>query len=387
MKNVNINSHFLVGLFFLALIGCVSNVPNSNLVEIDEANVKNVENFNLSEITDSCLYVKLETNDSCLIGEIRDIQYSDAKIFVLNSVQGDKEVLVFDKSGRFINKIGIKGAGPGEYIAISGMGINSVKKQVILMDPMKLKVHTYDYYGHFIESKPVKESCAFIYKVSFISNNKIRCISSVNSVTSELICDSKEDLGDSKVLLKTKFSNSGGFIFAKNPISNNGNCFISPMSEIIYQSSDGVLDSTYTVNLNNQYQKVDELKGDNYDFNTLFVEAIKNGFEFLNGISESKNLLIIQQLHYTILWDKKNKKGLNLSNTTSKPTQNDLSIHSHCTISGFENGFLVSYSNEDLLRMINFYQGQGIRPNKEIEKFLSGISINDNPYLCLYMFK
>lgn len=44
----NINYRFLLGLFVSTLIGCVSKAPSANFVEIDKANVENVEIFILS---------------------------------------------------------------------------------------------------------------------------------------------------------------------------------------------------------------------------------------------------------------------------------------------------------------------------------------------------
>lgn len=368
------------------LIGCISTGSIPKLVELDKKNIENKNNLNFSELADSCVYLKLETNKNCLIGDINDIQYVDNKIFILNNIGGENEVLIFNKDGGFINKIGTKGLGPSEYLSIGSMGINSFDKQLILIDPLKHKIHKYDYLGKFISSIPVKNECSFIYKIRFVSKNRMRYASYVNSVTSTLIAESDEDLGNQEILWQTNFSNKGGFKYAENPISTNGDYFIIPLSDCIYKYNNGELIPFFSININSKYKPVKEFENGG-DFRSSFIEAIRKGFSPISSISECKHFLLIQQLGHSILWDEKNRKGFTLDNITFQPTHDYIPISGFSTISGFEDGFICLLPNSYLFKMKNYYQEEKIQPNEKIERLLRNVNMEDNPSLCIYFIK
>jgi hypothetical protein len=67
-----------------------------------------------SDIYESVHFVRLETLDSVLIGEIDKIIAVDNKFVVLDDTKA-KMVFVFDDKGKFLNKVGTIGGGPEEY--------------------------------------------------------------------------------------------------------------------------------------------------------------------------------------------------------------------------------------------------------------------------------
>lgn len=71
-------------------------------------------------------FIPLETNDSCLFSEIREIEIVDNKIYIIDNKRSG--LLVFDISGKFITKIGNLGNGPGEYVTPSNFNINKEKQ-------------------------------------------------------------------------------------------------------------------------------------------------------------------------------------------------------------------------------------------------------------------
>jgi len=77
---------------------------------------------NLSSILDSCYtYTILESREESLIGEISKIELSEDRIYILDSRY--KAVFIFDKKGKFINRIKKIGQGPGEYTSLTDMEI------------------------------------------------------------------------------------------------------------------------------------------------------------------------------------------------------------------------------------------------------------------------
>ena len=118
---------FLV-LFFLAACGSKSSSPDmvddnalpteETFKEIDLAN--NLKDCGkpllLSDIVKDVEYVKLETQDNILVGDIKQLKRTKKFVFIYSWHQN--HVMMFDTSGKFIRKIGRVGQGPGEIANI-----------------------------------------------------------------------------------------------------------------------------------------------------------------------------------------------------------------------------------------------------------------------------
>jgi hypothetical protein len=72
-----------------------------------------------TDIVDEYKYVKLETNDSCLIGNVKQLLIHESKIYVLSD-----GVFCFNMDGKFLFSILQKGRGPGEFLKIENIGID-----------------------------------------------------------------------------------------------------------------------------------------------------------------------------------------------------------------------------------------------------------------------
>lgn len=62
-------------------------------------------------------FLKLQTKDSCLVKNVGLIRELNNCLLILDSANSN--LYVFNKSGAFVNQIGKKGSGPGEYILLS----------------------------------------------------------------------------------------------------------------------------------------------------------------------------------------------------------------------------------------------------------------------------
>ncbi|MDR1339890.1 MAG: 6-bladed beta-propeller [Prevotellaceae bacterium] len=70
----------------------------------------------LSEVFEDITFIPLETTDECLIGNtILGIHFSKDYIVIVDRTP--RQILLFDKTGKFIRKIGNRGQGPGEYLS------------------------------------------------------------------------------------------------------------------------------------------------------------------------------------------------------------------------------------------------------------------------------
>ena len=118
---------FLV-LFFLAACGSKSSSPDmvdDNALPVEET-FKDIDLANnlkdcgkpllLSDIVKDVEYVKLETQDNILVGDIKQLKRTEKFVFIYSRNQ--RHVMMFDTSGKFIRKIGHVGQGPGEIANI-----------------------------------------------------------------------------------------------------------------------------------------------------------------------------------------------------------------------------------------------------------------------------
>ena len=136
--------HYPIFLIFIA-----------NILPIN-AQVKNIPLYKnlaykenkISEYASAIKYVPLETKRECLLNEELQIIATSQYIFV-HDFLADK-VYRFDvNSGKFLNTIGKKGQGPGEYKKMFGIYVDDTRKKCFLMDSYAGQTYVYDFDGKF----------------------------------------------------------------------------------------------------------------------------------------------------------------------------------------------------------------------------------------------
>jgi hypothetical protein len=139
------------------MMSCTQNSKKQDNILIVDFNQK--QNVDVSDMlaTD---YVKLETNENCLINRsIRQIESFDNKIFVLSGGESCS-LLVFDCSGKFITSIGKMGNGPGEYIVVTSFSIDRHRNIISVMDAAQKKIisHSTENYEFISEYKTLNHT-------------------------------------------------------------------------------------------------------------------------------------------------------------------------------------------------------------------------------------
>lgn len=145
-------------LFFASLSLSISCNHLSNSAEADYSNVTQIQYDEKAEnvividqIVDHCSFVRLETEQSNLIGKIDQIIFCDSLIVVVDK-RIAKSIFVFNHDGKFLNRISRIGNGPGEYLHINHVAIND-NNEVCILDNIKGRITFFDITGRFVSSQ------------------------------------------------------------------------------------------------------------------------------------------------------------------------------------------------------------------------------------------
>lgn len=123
-------------------MGSVSTTPKQAELSLEELNL-HVD------------VLPLETNNSCLLGKITQLEDVDYLWIV-----SERQLYQFNKQGSFIKMIGQRGQGPTEYIAVEHIQIDEQKKQIYVLDYLGRKLLAYDYEGSCLRTWPLPEDYA-----------------------------------------------------------------------------------------------------------------------------------------------------------------------------------------------------------------------------------
>ena len=100
-----------------------------------------------SQFVEDIEFVPLETTDECLLAEsLRNITITEDDI-ILYDYNGCYR---FDRQGKFKNRIGQKGNGPGEYVNSLSIMVDAANQWVYMMDYMQNKYVKYDFSGKYL---------------------------------------------------------------------------------------------------------------------------------------------------------------------------------------------------------------------------------------------
>ncbi len=135
---------------------------NCTVVKIqDEKTIK------ASDFIDDMDYIILETSDSCVLAELRNIKISNDLLYITDVVF--KGIYVFNLDGELINKFSSFGNGPGEYSSLDDFIIDEEKKTIEILDRVKKEIFIYDL-GTFTFRKSIPLPITFCFAFTKIQN-------------------------------------------------------------------------------------------------------------------------------------------------------------------------------------------------------------------------
>ena len=106
-----------------------------------------------SQIADDIEFIPLETTNECLISNfIRDIVVTQKDIIVFDY----DGCYRFNRQGKYLNKIGVKGNGPGEYTRPMSIVVDTLNNWVYFSDFHSGRFVKYDYTGRYLADLKVE---------------------------------------------------------------------------------------------------------------------------------------------------------------------------------------------------------------------------------------
>lgn len=105
--------------------------------------------------------VELENSALSLLGEIVKVEFDSVFIFVEAETAGENAVFVFDRTGKFHNKVGTKGRGPAEYLNIAAWTVDRRNQEILLLDNFLLQIKKFSYSGEFLGNSKVDATFRF----------------------------------------------------------------------------------------------------------------------------------------------------------------------------------------------------------------------------------
>lgn len=144
----------LLPLLFFALlfISCATPAKNTVLTYRESEIVSTPHSINREQWGASVKTIPLQDTGGELIADVIKTILDSNYIFILTT---DSKVMKFSPEGKYLQRIGQQGNGPGEYNYLSDIFIDPGSKRIYLSDLMG-KILEYDYDGNFLQ--PYKQA-------------------------------------------------------------------------------------------------------------------------------------------------------------------------------------------------------------------------------------
>lgn len=139
---------------FLTFCSSPNNQNNAGNQSIDRITI-NIDDesqsqalFPVNKVFKNPKYIQLETNSQCVIAVIDKIIVHNNHFYILD--RKGKQILVFDNDGKYIQKVGAIGKGPGEYISLDDFCIED--STIFLLARAQKRVLLYNIDGSFSDN-------------------------------------------------------------------------------------------------------------------------------------------------------------------------------------------------------------------------------------------
>lgn len=138
-----------------------------------------------SELIDDYKYIPLETNSESFMGQLHNVIFYEDNLYV-HDIEGNM-ICIFDRNGRYLNKVGIQGDGPGQF---------STLLQDVIIDPFAKRMMIYDQGLGKILYFSLKGDYLFSRNIHLRINGDFQMISPNQILTYQAKCRHNVHLGE-----------------------------------------------------------------------------------------------------------------------------------------------------------------------------------------------
>lgn len=328
-------------------------------------------------------FVKLETNENCILNEVEKIETDDSLIFIEDNMQ---RLYVFNIEGTYVRKIGNKGGSENEYITLFDFVLNRADKKLYIVDGSRARVLTFNYCGDYLGYKDIcEESLSDAVKLVYADERNLVTLN-FNS-PDERFNFSVVDLKHKRVTNQIEYLSVG-----KNRYhSDKGrSTYHSPeilvcaeLSDTIYSLEKEKITPKYVFQGITRHATKDDIDDGVYEFgiqacNDLLGKGISPGIDNLYG---TDNILYFQYKtrdgYYRIFYNTCTKAGCKFDMTKELDAANNLLWN-----------YLITASNDAFLCVLpigDFLDAEGVRKSYvKLDSLLKKSNEEDNPIIAYF---
>lgn len=269
-------------------------------IEIDRLAKNDIKAINLD--IENPEVVVLENREEYMIGEIKKVISYDESYYILTK----EGLFKFSGKGKFISKIGNRGNGHGEYIALNNFCI--LEDFIYIFDCNREKVIVFDINGRHQRDIADIRSIKFMIDAMPMTSDKIILSNGLNFDNHILYSMwIPSDPLKLEPILETSLSFNGSFSYSNHPMVSDGKnvLLITPFGNKIleYKSESNVIVDSYEIN------GVGFEVNNNNDFSEILTESIGKGSNLLISIFNTDKFLFANLTKGSIVWNKQKDRG------------------------------------------------------------------------------
>ncbi|GEM_PF-603352 len=273
-------------LIFSLIIACAcQNVEKSNnLIKAEFSATTN----NFTDLIESIELLPLETDSDHLLGEGAELIVSDTSFYMFDIM--NSKIYRYSHSGSFLNSIGQKGNGNGEYLSLNGIQVND---NILTVHSYPDKILKYTLNGEFVSQSTCKGLGQFSHS---FSDNTILTYYGYGTATRYRAALLDTDGVLEKFLSDGKTDKVLNYSSSIPPISNHKSrlFLIDSFSPIVYEYSNSALVPSLHFNFG-KYSVPDEY----YNYSDVFVAAeylMSRAYAIINRYVENDSLKLVEIL-------------------------------------------------------------------------------------------
>jgi len=256
-------------------------------------NAEDTVSLSFNDCFDITECVPLEETDDSHVSDIRRIEFFEGNYYLFSS-NSNIGLLVFDKNGKFVRRIGMKGNGHGEYTTIFDFAIDKKNRRLLLLCNRSSLIKIFSLDGIFIKEKVLHKTAL----------NNLACINGLIVCTTNHQGFTPNEIDSLFYIFDEKLN----FIKKHTYISENnlGVSTIIPSNIRVYGNKFVYTDfhehSTYLLNAQGEIERCYKYEKDNLmlleemkNFTVFTANQFKHDFIFDSAILKDKCITLYKE--------------------------------------------------------------------------------------------